>query len=152
MSMEIFTSRTGRPPTSLPWRAAVGAWADLATPIARQAIKAKAPVGKGPTAGRLRDSVRDERHFVGSGLQVWIGSSAPEAPFVLRGTRAHEITPVNARALHFTVKGGDEVFARRVRHPGTKPNPFARDAMRRVAPEIRDLFARVMREAFGGVL
>lgn len=151
MSMEIFTSRTGRPPSSLPWRATVGAWADAAVPIARKAIREKAPVGKGPTAGRLRDSIIDRRRTVGSGLQVWIGSSAPEARFVRDGTRAHEIVPVNARVLHFTARDGGEVFTRRVRHPGTKPNRFAAVAMRRVAPEIKDLFARVMRDAFGGV-
>ena len=30
------------------------------------------------------------------------------------------ITPYKAKALHFTTRGGDEVFTMRVDHPGTK--------------------------------
>lgn len=38
------------------------------------------------------------------------------------GTRPHLIEPVNAQALHFT-KGGEDVFAKYVFHPGTVAQP-----------------------------
>lgn len=41
------------------------------------------------------------------------------------GTRPHEILPVRAKMLRFVAKDGTLVFARRVRHPGTKGDGFA---------------------------
>lgn len=54
----------------------------------------------------------------------------PEVPgrFLIEGTRPHLIRPRNGRVLRFMGRGGGVVFARLVRHPGTKPYPFARDA------------------------
>lgn len=49
------------------------------------------------------------------------------AVFVEYGTKAHTITPNDADALNFEV-GGSEVFAQRVEHPGTEPQPFMRTA------------------------
>lgn len=43
--------------------------------------------------------------------------------YVINGTRPHQIRPVRARALRFTV-GGRVVFARLVNHPGTTANDF----------------------------
>lgn len=43
--------------------------------------------------------------------------------FVIDGTPPHIIRPRQARALRF-VAGGRVVFARQVRHPGTRPNDF----------------------------
>jgi hypothetical protein len=41
------------------------------------------------------------------------------------GTRPHEIRPVRAKMLRFVASDGVLVFARRVRHPGTKGDGFA---------------------------
>jgi hypothetical protein len=71
----------------------------------------------------------------------------PEVPgrFLVEGTRAHAIVPRRGRALRF-VAGGMVVFARRVWHPGTKPNRFAEDAARAaVSPA-----ARAVAKIFGG--
>lgn len=38
------------------------------------------------------------------------------------GTRPHDIEPLNATVLHF-VKGGEDVFAKHVFHPGTIAQP-----------------------------
>lgn len=60
---------------------------------------------------------------------------AAYAAHVEFGTRAHTIVPRRAKALRFAPagsgrlsgtprSGGSVVFARRVRHPGTRPQPF----------------------------
>lgn len=43
--------------------------------------------------------------------------------YVITGTRPHEIRPKKAKALRFEIDG-KVVFAKRVNHPGTKPNDF----------------------------
>ncbi len=48
--------------------------------------------------------------------------------FVINGTRPHQIRPVRAQALRFTV-GGRVVFAKLVNHPGTQPNDFLNKAL-----------------------
>ncbi|MFF7525111.1 hypothetical protein [Streptomyces pseudovenezuelae] len=55
---------------------------------------------------------------------------------MLYGTRPHLIRPRRAKgrnkrlaALRFEV-GGDVVFTKVVRHPGTRPNPFLQRALR----------------------
>lgn len=47
----------------------------------------------------------------------------PAVIYVLYGTRPHLIRPVRAQALRFTV-GGRVVYAKLVRHPGTRANNF----------------------------
>lgn len=47
------------------------------------------------------------------------------------GTRPHAILPRRARALRFK-QGGRVVYARRVFHPGTRPNPYLMTALREV--------------------
>lgn len=62
-------------------------------------------------------------------------ASASYALYVHEGTKAHTIVPRRAKALAFPAagsgtlsgrvrKGGKVRFAKRVRHPGTKANPF----------------------------
>jgi hypothetical protein len=62
-------------------------------------------------------------------------AAASYALYVHEGTRAHDIRPRNAKVLAFPGagsatlsgrprKGGKIIFAKRVRHPGTKANPF----------------------------
>lgn len=63
-------------------------------------------------------------------------AGANYAIYVHEGTRPHEIRPRNKKALAFPANsgsatlggrvrsGGKVRFAKRVRHPGTKPNPF----------------------------
>ena len=62
-------------------------------------------------------------------------ATAAYAAFVEFGTKAHTIVPRVRKALRFAPggsgrlsgaprSGGPVVFARRVRHPGTKPHPF----------------------------
>lgn len=83
--------------------------------------------------GRLRASIRVERRSVFGLRQRWtVGSDVEYAPMVNDGTRPHLIRPRNARVLRFQVDGRT-VFARVVRHPGTRARPFLDRALRDVS-------------------
>lgn len=60
-------------------------------------------------------------------LQSGVFAKARHAKWVHDGTRPHLITARRARVLAFQADGRT-VFARQVRHPGTRPNPFMRRA------------------------
>lgn len=62
------------------------------------------------------------------------------------GTKAHEIKPVTAQALHFK-QNGKEVFYKKVNHPGTKPNPVMRMAARTVQKQIPELWENAQKKA-----
>ncbi len=72
---------------------------------------------------------------------------APYAPFVVKGTAPHEIRPVRASCLAFEV-AGETVFARLVRHPGTKPDPFLDDAKAEVLSQLPAFFREIFEEEF----
>lgn len=58
--------------------------------------------------------------------------TADYALYVHEGSRPHLIRPRTAKALRFEI-GGRTVFAKLVRHPGTRARPFLRNAGTRVA-------------------
>jgi len=74
------------------------------------------------------------------GLTGYVISQAPYSAFVEFGTRPHMIFPRRARALRFEV-GGQVIFARYVRHPGTRGQFFMRralyDALNRLSEFVR---------------
>ena len=51
------------------------------------------------------------------------------------GTKPHIITPKKARVLHWVNEGGQDIFAMRVRHPGTKATPHITPAIKHFIPE-----------------
>jgi hypothetical protein len=57
------------------------------------------------------------------GNRMVVSNAVPYASYLELGTKPHTITPRSASALRFTVSGS-AVFARRVRHPGTRPYKF----------------------------
>lgn len=63
------------------------------------------------------------------GLQGVVRCDHPAVRFVLDGTRPHIIRPRRAKALRFQM-GGRTVFAKYVRHPGTRANNFLAAALR----------------------
>ena len=95
--------------------------------FAYEEMRRRAPV----RTGKLRRSIEKR---VGR-LKAEIGPTVPYAVFVERGTRPHIITPVRAQALRFEI-GGEVVFAKLVRHPGTKPQPFVRETAEETARRI----------------
>jgi hypothetical protein len=98
--------------------------------MARHA-KQQAPIGSGPTAGRLKRSIRVYRHQrYTRGQTIRIGTSVPYAAYVHNGTRPHTITPKNpGGALVFVPKGGTmAIVTKKVNHPGIRrPNRFLTD-------------------------
>lgn len=55
------------------------------------------------------------------------------------GTKPHVIEPKTAKALHFTTDG-QEVFTKRVKHPGTKPLAIMRNAAHKVQKQVGGMF------------
>jgi len=74
--------------------------------------------------GRLRNSIR-----VTSEGNVITISIVDYAYFVEFGTPPHIIKPKDKKALKFKA-GNGQVFAKVVKHPGTRPNPFIRNTIR----------------------
>lgn len=130
------------------WMKSAVAWADEVGPLVRTALKAQAPVGEGANAGRLRNSIRYERRTRSTLVQLRFGSGVPYAKYVVRGTKAHPIYPVAARALRFMGSGG-VVFAKGVKHPGTRPNDFPRRALRVTRSSLETTLGSHMRELGG---
>lgn len=73
--------------------------------------------------GRLRNSIL----VTSDGMTLTI-SIVDYAFYVEFGTPPHIIKPKDKQSLKFKV-GGKEVFAKIVRHPGTRPNPFIRNTI-----------------------
>jgi len=87
-------------------------------------------VGGGPGGrGNLKYSiVKRLVHDSGDLPTMLVGSDNPIALLHHEGTRAHEIRPRTKRVLVFVPKGGGPwVYARRVRHPGTRPSRYLTD-------------------------
>jgi len=78
-----------------------------------------------------------------------IKALAPHAVYVIEGTAPHEIRPVNASCLAFKAAGGDMVFTKLVRHPGTKPNPFLERAVEKAREQVEGLFDELFEEMIG---
>ena len=75
-------------------------------------------------------------------LEIRQGARSPEGAFygwfVREGTGPHEIRPRKKKALRFKI-GGEIIFAMRVRHPGTKPNPYHKRVMARLQGEVQNI-------------
>lgn len=83
--------------------------------------------------GNLGRSIREDEIKAVAPLVVEGGvtAHADYAAAVHEGSRPHIIRPRRAQALRFEV-GGRTVYARMVRHPGTKARPFLRNAAERI--------------------
>lgn len=78
------------------------------------------PVDKGLLKNSISVSINGNKINI-SMLDYW--------KHVEYGTPPHIIRPVNKKALKFSV-GGNDVFAKEVHHPGTRPQPFVRPLFR----------------------
>lgn len=68
---------------------------------------------------------------------VYLGSST--AVFLHEGTKAHNIVPRSKKALRW-VNGNEFIFAKKVRHPGIKADPFLYSAAEKELPKIEKRF------------
>lgn len=86
--------------------------------------------------GRLRSSLHVKFGTDARGPFATVGTDVEYALYVHEGTKPHIIRPVNARVLAFPAggrrSGGAMVFARVVHHPGTRAQPFLRNALEEV--------------------
>ena len=68
-------------------------------------------------------------------------AAAPYSAILEYGSRPHKIEPTaGKKALHFKNKNGDWVFAKIVRHPGTKPLGIMRKAALKVQRQVGGMF------------
>lgn len=96
---------------------------------ARVALLAKSQVGV--DTGALKASINYRLVRRGSGLTAVIGSNNRVALMHHQGTRPHIIVPRRAQTLRF-YSHGRIVYSKLVHHPGTKPNRYLTDNLRRV--------------------
>ena len=75
-------------------------------------------------------------------LEIRQGARSTEGAFygffVREGTRPHEIVPRRARALRFII-AGKVIFARRVHHPGTRPNPYHKRVLTGLSGQVQQI-------------
>jgi HK97 gp10 family phage protein len=96
--------------------------------------------------GKLARSIIKEIDEEG---EASIKALAPYAIHIIKGTAPHEIRSVNANVLAFKAAGGDMVFTRLVRHPGTRPNPFMQRAVDKARENVEEIFAELFEELIG---
>lgn len=90
--------------------------------------------GQGYATGETALSIKTDGPSIGRrGPEATVVSSTDHATYVHEGTVPHTIKPRYASKLvFFWRKAGRVVFANKVRHPGTKANPFLVKALRAV--------------------
>ena len=119
------------------WKLAASRWAATTAPMLADAIKHEVPV----VNGTLRDATKVTTSISGMGAKlVYSAPGVAYAPFVVHGTKPHEIWPRNAMMLHWQDNHTD-VFAHMVNHPGTKPNDYPLRAGRRVLARMAEELA-----------
>lgn len=101
-------------------------------------MRNRAPVRSGNLRAMISEKV--------SKTNFEVASTVPYTPFVVLGTRAHVIRPVEAGVLHWVTDQGADVFAMRVFHPGTRPNDFITATACVINPQVVDVFERVFNE------
>lgn len=93
-------------------------------------IYAGAMVMSGLRTGDLRKRMYIAHRRVGAFQEVTVGSKSKHAYLHHEGTKPHQILPANGRVIRLNI-GGRVVYAHKVAHPGTKPNPYLTVPMRR---------------------
>jgi HK97 gp10 family phage protein len=122
------------------------------------AAKARAPVapyatnyrGRAIAPGGLKRSLaaaagRQFKTFL-QAYAYTLKQAAPHAHLVEFGTKAHTVTPKDKKFLMF----GNlfKRFAKKVQHPGSRPIPFFRDAIRAQRNNVKRLLEQRVKAAF----
>lgn len=131
----------------LRWQQTARSWAMQAGPIVTAALREEAPTGQ-VNGGRLKNSIRYTSIVTAASASMQFHADTPYTGYVIRGTPAHEIRPRRARVLHWN--RGEDVYAARVFHPGTEPNPFPRRALVKVTPVLQQTFKYRIQAALEG--
>jgi hypothetical protein len=96
---------------------------------AKLTLLAKAQAGV--DTGALKQSIHYRLVQTSGGLAAQVGSDNRVALMHHQGTRPHIIVPRRAQTLRF-YSHGRIVYSKLVHHPGTKPNRYLTDNLRRV--------------------
>jgi hypothetical protein len=105
-------------------------------------IRDKAP----KRSGAMAESIKAE--WTGP-LTLKITGSAV-AGYVEFGTKPHDIVPKTKPYLVFKTKDGKWVKTKKVRHPGTKPNPFIQPVVHDVMKDLGDSLGKMGAQLLGG--
>ncbi len=135
---------------------AFGQSVSYAAEVARQttAFKDSTPVaskarGRELPPGSARDSIRRIDRGPWAAEVSAGGNKAPHVLFLEEGTKPHTITPKKAGGVLAFQAAGDMVFARSVKHPGTKPTHFMLDARDRAEVVLARFIEAGFRSAIG---
>jgi len=120
---------------SQPEEETLAEWQHTGAMMTMQQMRLEVPI----RTGFLRESI--DYKLTPKGFSVF--SRAEYAKYVAKGTRPHEILPRNARALRWEGPLGNPIFARRVWHPGTMPNPFPERTREAMREPLRQLAAEI---------
>lgn len=114
---------------------------ELNTAIKKSVLKVqseaihRAPVNKQSGGGNLRQSIRSSVvRLVGQ-----VVAYADYALFVHEGTKPHEIRAINKKALANRRTG--QFFGKLVHHPGTRAQPFLKEAVKAAENSILQYFS-----------
>lgn len=97
-----------------------------------QMIEAAAKRQVGVRTGALRASIHMRHYADPRGQFLRIGSDLSYARLHHEGSKPHLITPKQKGGLLVFQTKGQTVFTHLVRHPGTRPNRYLTDNMRRI--------------------
>ena len=97
-----------------------------------------------PRTGHLQQSIRVDLSNINEG-KAEIVADASYAPFVEFGTKPHVIKPKRRQTLRWATEEG-YIFAKLVRHPGSKPYPFFRKAIEEGLEEAKKEFVQAFLE------
>jgi HK97 gp10 family phage protein len=91
--------------------------------------------------GNLRASWQTRNKKIGTGGEVIVYNNAKYWQAVEYGTKPHVITVKKKQVLANKKTG--QVFGKRVNHPGTKPKPMVRPALKTVIPKLIERLKRI---------
>ena len=92
-------------------------------PIGKRWADDTVKILQAPGPGQDRGMRRSVRRRNATQKKATVAAHYAEV-FIEKGTKAHTITPRKAKRCRFEA-GGQTVFAKKVNHPGTPPNPIA---------------------------
>jgi hypothetical protein len=118
--------------------AVLSQWQEEGGAETRNQMRLFAPIGK---TGQYRESIITRN--TPKGFTTY--PNTPIAPYIERGTQPHIITPKTAKALRWFGAYGNPIFARQVKHPGTKAQWVVRRTWEQMRPVLAELYKSIWR-------
>lgn len=85
-------------------------------------------------------------NFKKVGAEIVVENNVDYIGMVINGTRPHEIRPKNKKVLAFKING-QMIFAKYVKHPGTKPNDFVDKSIAVIDNDIERFVNKALKES-----